>query len=195
MIFLSVDFARKYQLSGWVWLFFCWTCAKFSWQQKSILTNQFGPWLKIYGMEHLFAIYVRKIYIMEYTMERTKRTEINRSNQSESTKGLESRPSFWTRHFKRSVKPRQSWLTPRTDGNIKSWECWRRRLLQANSASRYLFPKASVQNQVKLELNAGKSETKVYYIISPCLMSSHYVHNFCPSCWNWKKLIFFDRIY
>ena len=54
---------------------------------------------------------------------------INLSNQLKSTGSLESGPSFWIRHFKRSVKPRQSWLTRTTDGNIKKWKCRRRRLL------------------------------------------------------------------
>ena len=40
---------------------------------------------------------------------------INLSNRSKSTGSLESSPSFWTRHFKRSVKPRQSWFTQTTD--------------------------------------------------------------------------------
>ena len=33
-----------YTISAWVWLFFCWACAKFSWQHKNILTNQVDPW-------------------------------------------------------------------------------------------------------------------------------------------------------
>ena len=53
---------------------------------------------------------------------------INLSNQSKTTGSLESSPSFWMWQFKTSVKPRQSWLTQITDGNIKSWKCQRKRL-------------------------------------------------------------------
>ena len=63
------------------------------------------------------------------THDGTYQKRIDRSYQSKSTDDLESSPSFWTRHFKRSVTPRQSWLTQTTDGNIKSWKCRRRRLL------------------------------------------------------------------
>ena len=64
------------------------------------------------------------------------------SNQSKSTRGLESSPCFWTLHFKRSVKPRQRWLTQTTDGNIKTWKCQRSQLcwqgnFEGNQPMRY----------------------------------------------------------
>ena len=53
---------------------------------------------------------------------KSRQKRINLSNRSKSTGSLESSPSFWMQHFKKSVKPRQSWLTRMTDGHIESWK-------------------------------------------------------------------------
>ena len=75
--FFCWSISLKSTSSAWVWLFFCWACAKFWWQLKNIFTNQVDSWLaiknlrlKINGMERLLVTFVWKIYIMERTIKR-----------------------------------------------------------------------------------------------------------------------------
>ena len=106
---------------------------------------------------------------------------MNLSNWLKSTGSLESSPSFWMQHFKRSVKPRQTRLTGMTDGNIKSWKCQIRRLLQANSASRVYL------NERLFKFNIVESP-----LCSLCNQASESVlHLFCTctkTCNLWRQL-------
>ena len=80
---------------------------------------------KIYGMEHFFRyiclkdLHNRMHDGMLLANWKLCQKRIYLSDRLKSTESLDFSPSFWTRHFKRSVKPRQSWLTRTTDGNIK----------------------------------------------------------------------------
>ena len=111
--------------TSWVWLFFCWACAKFSWQHKDIFNQSIWPLttIKKCTFEGLWNGTL-VCYISSKDSHNGMHGGMyqkNRSNQSKSTEGLESSPSFWMRHFKRSVKPSQSWLTRRRGSRLSAW--------------------------------------------------------------------------